>query len=682
MISIDYKIPPYGLGSDFSDYERPMTFAKTYQNRFRNVTGGAERRPGMARFASAVAGKPNLTRLHEFVDKYGNETVMSSDDNGNIWAYNTSAAAWDNVLTGKTAVRMISGEAAGKLIFVNGKDRNIYTDDGGKSFHELQAIITQGIAAGGTNTTTLIDGQISNWINDTLVANNDIIHNITRDAYGIVSTVTSASLTMTAIGSAARGAGYSPANQTAGDVYELIDYVNLNIIPSPDNVPGNTATATTGTTIIVVAVSGVDFSATEIRVGDIIYNTTRAAISFVSSVSANINLQRTITGQTSGDALAFFKSAMPVASWIHVHYGRAYYLDSRDQNRIVISAPDDPQDVTTFQKTLDASSFSFGTQQPAGDVLLTMTTFQKYFVAGGKKNLYIYQGVNPIQDNSGSTTDFEPVAFYPTGVAGRFALGTNGSDLLHIAQQGLEAINIGNISNTTVSNNASVPVRTAIINAVQAAQQDDVQVTFYPRRSWLVNKVSDQCWVLNTNPTYNDIGQLQTIASWHLFTGKWAQQNHYFIRRNGDLLACGLNGLVYQMDSSASTDDGDNIQTDLVMPWLRMEEPQRTVRVKRGHYIKPVFESSPEVVYTINAVAGWDNLSSDTIQVSAGGTGFIIGNAVIGQDSIGSGDLAQSNKYPLQWRGEQVQIEFATDTSASPDIITGFTLYGDISGVR
>ncbi len=68
MISVDYKIPPYGLGTDFSNYERPMTFAEVYTNRFRNINGGAERRSGMARLSTSIAGKPNLTRLHEFVD--------------------------------------------------------------------------------------------------------------------------------------------------------------------------------------------------------------------------------------------------------------------------------------------------------------------------------------------------------------------------------------------------------------------------------------------------------------------------------------------------------------------------------------------------------------------------------------------------------------------------------------
>ncbi len=688
MITVEYKMPSNGLGTDFSQYERPLTFAEVYTNRFRNITGGAERRPGMQRFANNITGAPNLTRLHEWVSDTGAETLMTSDDFGNLWYYDASASA--NVgVTGKSFVRMLSAQSGDKLIFVNGVDRNFFTDDG-MTFSELKAIITQGTTAGGTNTTTLLDGDISDWIGATLVANNDIIYNVTQDGYGIVTTVASAQLSITAIASVAvqTGAGVTGTGQNQGpnDVYQLIDYVDLNIIPRADGVKDNVATAGPGTTTSTVAVSGVNFANTEIRAGDFIYNTTQGALGIVGSVSANVNFAGTggkqlITTQVVGDALAFFKSAMPISSWIHVHYGRVYYLDARNQRRVVISAPDDAQDVTTYQETLDATSFSFGTQQPTGDVILAMTTFQGYFVAAGQKNLFIYKGNTPIKDTSGTTIDFTPTAFYPNGVVSRFGLGTNGSDLLHVTAEGLQAINIGNISNTTIQNNVSIPIRSAILNLINQTSPDNVQMTFYPRRAWLVVKVGDSAFILNTNPSYDDSGQLQNVASWHLFNSKWAQQNHYFVRRNGDLLSCGAGGLVYEMDSSAATDDGLIISTDLVTAWMGLEEPQKTIRVKQGQYIKPLFESAPNINYTINAVAGWDNFSSDSITVQAGGGGQI-GSFVIGTSQIGSGDFVQANKNPLRWRGEQVRLEFITATSAFPDIITGFALYGDIGGIR
>lgn len=681
-VEVTYRMPSNGLGTDFTNFDRPISFASVYTNRFRNITGGAERRPGMKIFSSAhVPGSPNLTRLHEFVDTTGNEKLLASDDFGNMWKFDTSA--WSSALTGKSAARMISAEADNKLIFVNGIDRNFYTDDAGTSFKELKALITTGLAAGGTNSTTLIDGNITNWIGATLVANNDIVYNVNRNAYGLVTSVASASLGITNVSVSGTGAGFAPSGAfSPGDIYQLIDYVDMNVIPDGAGGFDNVGTASTGTTTSVIAVSGVNFANTEIRAGDFIFNSTRSAIAQASTVSANVNLQQSITGQISGDALVFFKSAMPIASWVHVHYGRCYFIDSRNQTNIVITAPDDPQDVTTFQKTLDSTSFSFATQQPSGDILLSLHSFLSYFAASGKKNLYIYQGNTPIQDSAATTIDFTPIAFSPHGVASRFGLDTNGGDLLHITVDGLRSVSIGYNTFNAIQQNISVPIRTQMRNAIQSVTNpDNIQLTYYPRRSWIVNKIGDLAYVLNTNPSYDDSGTQQNIQSWHLFTGLWAQQNHYFVRRSGDLYACGANGYVYEMDSSAATDVGNPIATDLQTAWLRLEEPQKSRRIKEGLYIEPIFESGSNIAYNIAAKAGLDTLSSDAIVVSSDGLAGI-GNQVIGSAAIGSGDYAEANKYPLRWRGEEVRIEFTTESSGAPDIITGFSLLGNIAGRR
>jgi hypothetical protein len=685
MLEVEYKIPPYGLGTDFTESERPITFAGVYTNRFRNVTGGAQRRPGASKNGAAVPGIPTLTRLHEHCSNSGAITLLSSDDSGNIYVYSSAASAWSTNLTGKASLRLISAQTNDKLIFVNGSDRNFYTDDGGATYKELKALIITGLTAGGTNTTTLIDGNVSNWINQVLISNNDIVHNITRGGYGIVSTIASASLTHTKIGIAGDGAGRTSADQTSGDSYEIIDHVNMLIIPNGTPVKTNVATAITGTSTTVIAVSSLDFSTTEARAGDFIYNTTRGTIAQIGTISANINLQQSVSGQIAGDSISFFKSAMPIASWVHVHYGRVYYLDSRKQTRIVISAPDDPQDVTTYQQTLDSTSFSFGTQQPTGDVMKCMTSFQQYFVVSGEKNLYIYRGITPIADASSTTIDFTPIAFYPNGVVGRFGLGTNGTDLLHVVREGLQAINIGSISYTTIQNNVSVPIRTDVARLIQSTPSDNIQISFYPHRSWLIMKIGDSCYILNTNPSYDETGQLSQIPSWHLFTGPWAQLNHYFIRKNGDLIGCGTLGQVYMLDddNNNATDYGSTIETDLVTSWLRLEEPQRTPRIKEGKYIRPIFESGANIGYTINVVAGWDGLSSDSIVVSAVNTNAAaIGRAIIGTTPIGAGTFVQVDKFPFRWRGEQARVEFTTNSQESPDIITGFYLYGDVTGVR
>lgn len=685
-VDVTYQIPPNGLGTNFSEFNRPINFASVYTNRYRNITGGAQRRPGMMVFGSAaVLGKPNLTRLHEFVDNTGVETLFSSDDLGNIYKFGVSA--WTTSLTGKAFARIISAEADSKLIFCNGVDRNWYTDDAGITYKELKAIITQGTLAAGTTSSSAVDGNISNWIGATLVANNDFIYNITQGGYGIVTAVASASLTTTIIGGVGQsGAGITDTGnaQQPGDKYQLIDYVPLNIISDGAGDFTNIAVTTTGTTTAIVAVSGVNFAATEIRPSDFFYNTTRGYVGQIKTVSANVTTTdgHGVFGQVPGDSVVFFKSAMPIASWIHVHYGRVYYLDSRNSQRVVISAPDDPQDVTTYQKTLDTTSFSFSSQQPSGDVILSMNTFLSYFVASGKKNLYIYQGNTPIADSSSTVTSFTPIAFYPNGVASRFGLASNGGDLLHITVDGLQAVSIGYNAFSLNQNVISTPIFNDFKNAIASqTNADNIQLTYYPRLRWLINKVGDQCFILNTNPSYGPDGTAQNIPAWHLFTGLWAQQNHYFVRRSGDLLSCGTNGFVYMMDASAATDNGTPVSTDFSTAWLRLEEPQVTPRIKEGLYIRPVFESSADLEYTIQARAGLDNYSFDSITVSAGGTGAI-GTGVVGTTPIGGGSFAQANKYPLRWRGEQVQIEFLTESSAAKDVITSFTLFGNISGRR
>jgi hypothetical protein len=681
-VEVTYRMPSQGLGTDFSQFDRPINFATIYTNRFRNITGGAERRPGILEYSpgNPVPGNPSLTRLHEYVDQYGNETLMTSDDFGNIWRYN--GTTWDLALTGKAAQRLISAQSNQKLIFCNGVDRNFYTDDAGQNFRELKALISQGTLASNSSATAVTDGNISNWIGATLASNNDIVYNQNLDAYGLVTAISSAKLTITNTGISGIGAGNAVRDPQGGDIYQLIDYVALNVIPDGAGMNTDVATAATGTTNTVIVVSGVNFTNSEMRVDDFVYNATRGAIAHIGSYSAQVNLKESITGQISGDALVFFKSAMPIASWVHVHYGRVYYLDSRNNNRVVISAPDDPQDVTTYQQTLDSTSFNFGSQQPAGDALLSMDSFLSYFVASGKKNLYIYQGNTPIQDSANTQINFTPIAIYPNGLAGRFGLASNGGDLLHITVDGLQAINIGYNAFSVNQNNASGPILNTLKNAIQTqSNTDNIQLTYYPRRNWLINKIGDQCFILNTQPTFDSTGQQQTAPAWHLFTGNWAQQNHYFVRRNGNLLGCGGAGQVYLMDSSASTDNGTIIVTDLATAWLRLEEPQLTRRIKEGFFIEPVFESSPLIDYTINVRAGLDNLSSDSISINAGGTGAI-GSYIIGTTPIGTGSFAQVNKYPLRWRGEEFRVEFITQSSASPDVITGYTIIGQITGRR
>ncbi len=676
MISYDYSIPERGLGTDFSEAERPITYAAEFKNRYVNLTGGAEARQGCTQIGDTIAGLPNLTQIHEYVSKDGVETLMASA-NGNI--YRLSGATWSQVLSGKdSSSRILSVQMQDKLCFFNGVDRNFYTDDGGNSFKELLAKIATGETAGGTNSTTLIDGNISNWINDTNVAVNDIVFNTTVSAYGVVTAVASAALTHSVIGVSGLGSGIAASNPTSGQNYVVIDHVDLNIIPAGSG-KDNVATAGTGTTTTVVAVSGVNFANTEIKVGDFIRNTTRNAVGMVTSVSANVNVP-SITGQTSGDSLVFLKSGMPIASYGHVHFGRLAMIDARDKNRVVFSAPDDPEDVTTFSKTLDSSSFQFGSQQPRGDTLIALNTFKNFFVAFGKKYIYLFQGNAPIRDTSSSTLSFVAINAYPNGCVSRFSTGSNGDTCFYISPDGLQAFNVGSDNLTTLQNNASLVIRSQFRDLVRTTSEDDVQVSFYPRRFWVICKVGSQVYNLNGTPILNEQGELEAKGSWSLFDGIFAQQNHYFVRRNGDLVGAGNGGKVYLLDAdNVYTDAGQTYQRKMTTPWYRLEEPQRSIRVKDGKYIAPIFESTGGIVYTIQAVAGFDAQSSDSIQVTAQG-GSLVGSAVIGTALIGAGTGIQRKKYPLRWRGVESQFTITSETSAGPDVVAGYTVYGNIYG--
>lgn len=679
MITVDYKVPNGGEATDFTDAERPIIYAKEYLNRYVNINGRAERRPGMGKFSGSVPGQPNLTRIHEWVGPIGTESLLSSDDNGSIYKYSVTASAWSVALTGKQASRILSAQAQDYLIFVNGLDRNFYTKDGGQTFHELLPIISRGTEGSGTTTGKITDALITSWLNQTYVANNDIVWNVTRNGYGIVTNVSGQDLYHTTIGTAGNGSGRTSANQAVGDTYAVLDHVAMNLFTDSAGNETNIAIATTGTLQNVIAVSGTTFSNTEIRVGDFVYNTTRGCVTQITTVSANVNVTL-VSAQTASDSLVFIKSAMPIATYIHVHYGRVCFIDSRDQTRVVFTAPDSPEDVTTFAKTLNSSSYQFGSQQPQGDTLSALGTFQNYFIAAGQRNLYVFNGTTPVTNDSTDTLDFSPVSFFPNGLVSRFGLSNNGNNAVYMSPNGLQSISVQFNSLTTQQDNISIVNRDDFRYRIKNTNPDSIQVVYYPRRQWLLCQIGSRIWNFNTSPVFDANGAIALQGTWTPFEGKFAQQNHYFVRRNGDLVCCGIRGQVYLYDDGSYTDDGDIITTRLTTARYFLEEPARSVRIKRGYYIRPLFESGGNISYTITANGGWENISTDTITIPAQG-GNQIGSGIVGAAQIG-GSGVQATKAALRWYGENVELVFETNTSAGPDIISGYTLYGSLTGRR
>ena len=68
------------------------------------------------------------------------------------------------------------------------------------------------------------------------------------------------------------------------------------------------------------------------------------------------------------------------------------------------------------------------------------------------------------------------------------------------------------------------------------------------------------------------------------------------------------------------------------------------------------------------------------ITVSVSGGSQPIGVATI-PFTIGGTSL-DDRKYDLRWRGKRVRVTFTTSDALGPDVISRFTMYGNIFGVR
>lgn len=678
-----YSIPKFGYATSFTPSEFPITYARKLRNRFKNAEGGAEKRQGVSDDWGFQLGHA-ITGVHEHVSKSGAETLFVSGE-GKVYKVDESAGTATSVYTGLDPVeRVRSVQMGDKLIFWNGVDRNFYTDDAGATFQNLEPIMEVGTMAVGTTVAGFSDADVSNWITETNVEVNDLVYNRRAKAYGIITSVTTAKITHTEIrGLLGEGIG-KPAGvsaQKAGDGYEILDLIELNVIPDASGEDDNVATATSGTSSTVVAVSGVDFSTTDIRKGDIIRNTTRSAVTDVTSVSANINITK-VSGQSSGDSLLFFKSAMPISKHCHVHFGRLYHIDERDQTKIRISGRNNPTDMTEDAGTLDSITYDFGSQQPQGEILKAMGSFQRYFMAFGDKNVFAYSGTDPI-GASAASIDFEPAGLFPYGVVSTYGVAGLGNDIVFVNNEGLQSVSLIDDASNLARNTLSDQLRTTLRSEIKAATEGNIQLVHYPRRSWLLMKVGSQIHCYNYTSFVGDPNRslAKEPGSWALFDGKFARQNVYYVRRNGDLLCGGPEGRLYRADAGVFSDDGENYTTELGWPYLTLDEPKKTVRHKRGRFIKPLFDTGTAVSYTVRAEAGYDAESTDTITVTASGGGQPIGSAIIGSATIG-GSSVTNKKHDLVWKGEVVKIDIETNDSEGPDVISKITLYGSMWGRR
>src|SRR3990167_448057 len=239
-IEASYDVAKFGLATSFQESEQPPQFALKFRNRYFNAAGGAEKRQGMSQLGDTIPGTPEIDNLHEYVDASGNATLLGSGE-GKIFRF-SGTSAWSQVHSGLAATKKIrSVQFNEKMIFVNGSDRNLYITDGSaSSFERLRAVVIRGETAGTAATTRIDDTNVTNWLTETDVTDNDLVFNITKTGYSVVTDVVSGHVVMDTMASSATGLNKTVTNPDDGDRYMVLDMVELNVIPT-DDIDDNTA---------------------------------------------------------------------------------------------------------------------------------------------------------------------------------------------------------------------------------------------------------------------------------------------------------------------------------------------------------------------------------------------------------------------------------------------------------
>lgn len=689
-----YLPPVKGLATSFTEPSLPESFAAILDNMVLDQSGGMEKRRGLVQIGSNTAGSVTVTDVTELVTK-SNEKTLFASTGGSIYKHDTASNTWSAVYTFPTTSADISSiMMSGKLIFYNGVDPNIFTDDG-INFQELKALIEVGELASPSSATSVYDGDITSgvgsWILQTDVTPNDLVYNVDLDAYGITNAVVTARVDHTAIGSAATGMGFVDGTQAAGQRYEIIDLVENNIIPTSNiNDFDNTAVAGSGTTTTSILVSGVNFANQDIRVGDWVRNTTRAAATQVTSIATAIGVVG-IDSQTDGDSLVFLKPAMPLIQDASVHYKRLYAIDARDLRQVRISSPNNPQDFTSDgadldinnfpinSTSIDKQSFDTGALQPEGDVLVAIRTFQRFLVLLGRSKAYFFEGIEPV----GTAANIVPIGLYPQGCVSRFAATNLGNDFVYTTPDGVRAVQLNQDASTFNQTWLSNQLDTTLRNLIKDNSDADtnIQLIYYRRRSWLLCKIGTEIYVYNFAPITLPGKQEAIIGSWTKFTGRLGRQTAFFTRQDGTLVCGGPDGVVSEFDTEVFDDIGEMYKTRLQTGWLNMKEPTVDVRTRAGHYIKPQVVAGGNVGLTVTAEAPYDRESTDEATIAVSGAGSTIGNAVIGNTTIGQSGVVNV-KYPLHWRGEVARFLFETNDTAGPFTLSRYTIYWNEVGRR
>lgn len=688
--SYEFDIAKKGYATSFPESSTPAGYCAAMKNLYINSEGDAEAREGLS-IHSTIDTALTITQLHEFIDAFGVPFLFASGG-GRIFRNGVTANAWTEAFIFPSAVStsptIRSYSMNDRIVFYDGVHRSVYTTDG-IAFNEQRSVLEAGRATIGTTANFLMDSTVLNFTT-TQVTQYDLVRYTALSAVGLVTSVVAGQVNHTPVSATATGIGKTNAGEPgAGSVYIVEDMIELNIVPIAGQDPDNMGVLAAGSTASIVVLSAVpDFTKTIVRTGDIVYNVTRNRVTEVTAVAtANLGVVG-IVAAAVGDEIVLLKSSMPITRAAHVHFSRSYLADAREPHKIRISGPGNSQDFGgTGASTLDVSTF-----QPAGEVIKSLHSFQRFFTIGGTKNIYFFEGTVPAAGLD-EVADFGILGSFPIGVLSIGALSNAGNEVVFVTNTGIQSATLQKSTGQMVKTLASFQLDRTLRSLLALAPESEIIMFHYPRRSWLCTKLSTELYVYNYATALVGKASLDVASAvggggaasvdperiaWHLFDGPLAQQKCYLVRQNGDLLTGDIQGRVNIFDQGVYTDRGSLIEFNYTDRWQNFGTIESRVLPKisrkSGKAIMPFFESGAKIPVTVAVDAGFNKISSDTVVVTADTGGGVIGVGVIGTGVIGGSNVV-NKKTPLRWTGPEAQFSFTGAVSAGPLRFTGYVVY-------
>jgi hypothetical protein len=677
-----FNPPSRGVATSFGEALITKDYALDFINVYIDGDGAVRKRGGSTVIVSAAGTNASRTFVFEFIDQSGDRKLFSADTD-TIFLKDAGANTESQVFEFDTPVnqgpRAVS--MGGKAIFYNGEDRPVFTTDG-SSFSELTGIIERETAAGAVSAGGVDSSAVADWVLDSNVQVNDLVYNATKNAYAVITAVVTSHIEHTTIGTTGTGLGQATENQITGDRFEIIDLVELNIVPT-DTTDDNTGTGGSGTNATTIRVSGVNFSAKAVKKGDYVRNTTRSAIAKVSSVGTSALTVTSVAGQTTNDSLVFLRQAMPVIDVAHVHEMRGYFLDARDRKRIIVTGRNNPEDVTTNSLSLDSSSILMGNFADEDEEFVAITSYQRLLAVGGQKNIFLFSGRNPIVDTTADSEGFVLTGIFPQGVINKDCLISIGDDAVFVSPDGIQTISQISDSSDLNRSNISEQIKDTLREDI-ARKASDVSLFHYPKKSWVVvhginfdNVSTDAAAIFNysaliqsgrrNRPSILDPKE----GGWSIFRypDNGTEPNHIIRLTKGTAVAATGEGLVKWDDDSVYKDGlaGASIPTKFKTHRMDFTGSTRpSTRQKQGLYFRPLWEVANNETFRVTFQSDYDTATSatQTITVSASST------------------VISDKKYPVRWRGRNVTMTIETSSSTGPFLLSRHTHYGTVWGVR